>query len=251
MITAEELEGWVLHHADELLVIDKPGWVVCHPSKNGPWSSLVGACREWLQTEKLHLVARLDRETSGVVVLAKTPRMARLLQKALQARTVEKTYGVILNGEMPVGEPIRVDQPLARDRASPVVSKVMVRADRTARQAVSCIEPLVARNGHTVARVILETGRKHQIRAHAEWLRHRVVGDKIYGPDPQCFLDFIETGWTDALANQLLLHRQAIHCAEMAFRCPDGQVFTFEASWPADLAAFARQHMGLPALPEL
>ena len=71
LIDLEELRTWILFEDNDLLVVNKPGDVVCHPSKNGPWSSLVGACREYTGLETLHMPSRLDRETSGVVVLVK------------------------------------------------------------------------------------------------------------------------------------------------------------------------------------
>gem|GEM_PF-6287055 len=76
LIAPEELPAWIIYEDVRLLVIDKPGDVVCHPSKAGPWSSLVGAAREYTGLPTMHLIFRLDRETSGVVVLAKDPVMA-------------------------------------------------------------------------------------------------------------------------------------------------------------------------------
>ena len=92
MIAPEEVPTWIVHEDDRLLVLNKPGDVVCHPSKAGPWSSLVGAAREYAHLAASHLIFRLDRETSGVVVLAKDPEMASRLQKAMQQRLVPKTY---------------------------------------------------------------------------------------------------------------------------------------------------------------
>src|SRR5580698_7528119 len=107
MITPAELESWIVHEDEYLLAVDKPGDVVCHPSKHGPWSSLVGAVREHLGLETVHLVFRLDRETSGIVVLAKDPRSASRLQTAMQERRVGKAYLAVLTGEL--SEEIRVD----------------------------------------------------------------------------------------------------------------------------------------------
>lgn len=229
---------------DDLLAIDKPGWVVCHPSKNGPWSSLVGACREWSGLETLHLIARLDRETSGVVLLAKHKAAARKLQIAFQERAVAKTYHAILEGEMT--EPISVDQRLAKDLESPVAAKVTVRRSNSSQRAITHFNPLAIGGGYSLVRVALETGRKHQIRAHAEWLDHRVAGDKIYGPDDTLFLEFIEHGWTERLEEHLPLRRQALHCTELRFA--DG--LTFRAPFAWDLAQFAKEKMGLESLPD-
>ncbi|WP_309398723.1 RluA family pseudouridine synthase [Cerasicoccus maritimus] len=243
LIDPEELPTWVIENNDDLLAFDKPGWVVCHPSKNGPWSSLVGACREWTGMETLHLIARLDRETSGVILLAKHKAAARKLQIAFQDRAVEKTYHAILEGEM--AEPVAVDQRLAKDLESPVAAKVTVRRSNSSQRAISHFTPLVAQNGYTLAEVKLETGRKHQIRAHAEWLGHRVVGDKIYGPDSTLFLDFIEHGWTERLEANLAMRRQALHCTELRFS--DGLTFRAPLAW--DMRQFARERMGLADLP--
>ncbi len=236
-IAPEELRSWIVHEDDRLLVFGKPGDVVCHPSKDGPWSSLVGAAREYTGLPTVHLIFRLDRETSGVVVLAKDARMASRLQTAMQERRVKKGYLVILTGELRA--PVTVDQPLGDDTASPVYVKTTVRPD--GRAAVTHFEPIATGGGFTLARVRLETGRKHQIRAHALWLGHRVVGDKIYGPDDRCYLEFIDQGWTPALAAKLLLPRQALHCAEIDLR-EAGIDRVFSAPLPEDLVAFARRH---------
>ena len=81
------------------------------------------------------------------------------------------------------------------------------------------------------------SGRMHQIRVHAAWLGHPLIGDKIYGPDPQLFLDFIECGWTAELAARLELPRQALHASRIEFELADGAL-AFEAPFPADLRAF-------------
>ncbi len=237
MIGPEELPGWIIHEDARLLVVAKPGDVVCHPSKAGPWSSLVGAAREYTRLPTVHLVFRLDRETSGIVVLAKDARMASRLQVAMQERKIGKAYEAILVGEL--AGPVTVDQPLGDDTASPVFVKSAVRPD--GQPAVSHFTPLAAGGGFTLVRVVTETGRKHQIRAHAQWLGHSLVGDKIYGPDARLYLEFIDTGWTPALAARLLLERQALHCAEIDLR-PAGLEHVFAAPRPADLRDFLQRH---------
>jgi 23S rRNA pseudouridine1911/1915/1917 synthase len=244
LISPEELRAWVIHEDERLLVVDKPGDVVCHPSKHGPWSSLVGAARELLGLATMHLVFRLDRETSGVVVLAKEPRMASRLQTAMQDRRVGKAYVAFLTGEL--AGPVRVDQPLGPDTASPVFMKSAVAADGQA--AVTCFEPVSVAGGFTLVRVVTETGRKHQIRAHAQFLGHPIVGDKIYGPDARLYLEFIDRGWSPQLEAVLHLPRQALHCTQIDLR-PTGLPFVFGAPLPADLAAFAlRQGLDLAAV---
>lgn len=233
MITPEELRSWIVYEDARLLVVAKPGDAVCHPSKAGPWSSLVGAAREYTQLPVMHLVFRLDRETSGVVVLAKDAKMASRLQTAMQERKVGKAYQAILTGELAAA--VTVDQPLGNDTSSPVFVKSAVRED--GQPAVTHFTPVKAGGGFTLVRVVTETGRKHQIRAHAQWLGHAIVGDKIYGPDARLYLEFIDHGWTEALAAKLLLPRQALHCAEIDLR-PAGLPHVFTAPWPEDLRVF-------------
>ena len=248
LIAAEELRGWVLFEDERLLVVNKPGDVVCHPSKAGPWSSLAGAVRECFGLAAAHLVFRLDRETSGVVVFAKDAATAKRLQGAMQQRKVRKSYLAVLTGRL--REAVTVEQPLGDDVTSPVFVKSAVRED--GQRAGSHFTPLAwsdggdgergtgglpvraARGGprehgqaapvteavttFTLARVVTETGRKHQIRAHAQWLGCWIVGDKIYGPDARWYLEFIDRGWTEAMKAALFLPRQALHCAEIDLR---------------------------------
>jgi len=240
-ISPDELRSWILFEDERLLVLNKPGDMVCHPSKDGPWSSLVGAAREYLGGGSMHLIFRLDRETSGVVVLAKDARTGRRLQMATQERRYAKLYLAILSGEL-AAETV-VDQPLGPDFSGPVTVKSCVVPAGQGQNAITRFTPLAACNGFTLARVVTETGRKHQIRAHAQWLGHELVGDKIYGPDQRLFLQFIESGWTPALAEKLLLPRQALHCAEIDLTLA-GETHIFHAPLPADLRDFAAKKLG-------
>ena len=113
---------------------------------------------------------------------------------AFQERRVHKRYLAIMGGELE--EPVSVNQPLAKDLESQVAARVTVRKSRSAQKAVTHFTPLVSGGGYTLVEVRPETGRKHQIRAHAFWLGHPIAGDKIYGPDDTLFLEFITEGWT-------------------------------------------------------
>ena len=114
LTTLEEFKTWIVCENEDFLVLNKPGWLVCHPSKNGPMSSLVGAARVYLSgAENIHLVSRLDRETSGLVVLAKNKKSASLTQKAIEQKRVSKKYLAILRGRLEGS--YTVAQPLAGD----------------------------------------------------------------------------------------------------------------------------------------
>lgn len=243
LIAEEELKSWILFEDERLLVIGKPGDVVCHPSKAGPWSSLVGAAREYTRLETVHLVFRLDRETSGVVVIAKDAKMASRLQVAMQERKVGKVYRAIVWGELK--EAVTVDRALGDDVNSPVFVKSAV-VEVGGQRAVTHFAPEGVAQGaeggfgngkFSLVRVVTETGRKHQIRAHAQWLGYPIVGDKIYGPDDRLYLQFIDGGWTPAMAETLLLPRQALHCAAIDLRAA-GVEKVFEAPLAEDMRRF-------------
>ena len=246
LVQPAELPKWVILSDERLLVIDKPGWLVVHPSKNGPWSSLAGAVREGLGMETIRFVYRLDRETSGVIILARTEAMGTRLGKAVLKRRIGKAYVALLEGELT--GPVTVDRPLGPDSTTNVTvkSRVVEAGTAGAQAAHTVFHPLAVRNGFTLVGVELHTGRKHQIRAHAEWLGHRVVGDKLYGPDPTLYLEFALQGWTARHSALLAITRQALHCAAIDLR-PTGLDYLLRAPWPKDLARFAERRMQLPA----
>jgi len=244
LVDPAELRSWVMLDDERLLVLDKPGWLVCHPSKNGPWSSLAGAVREVFKPDAIRLIYRLDRETSGVIILAKTEAMGRRLGKAVLDRRIGKLYVVLMDGEL--SSVVTVNQPLGPDVSANVSVKQCVVAGETSQEAITIFHPLLTRNGITLAGVELLTGRKHQIRAHAEWLGLRVVGDKLYGPDPGLYLEFASQGWTARHSALLGMTRQALHCAAIDLRAT-GLDYVLRAPWPADMARFAARTMNLAA----
>lgn len=234
LITPDELQSWILADNADVLLINKPGGVVCHPSKHGPWSSLIGACREYLGVAQLHMPSRLDRETSGVVIFAKEKSVASLLQKAIQERQVLKTYYAVLTGTL--RDEVIVDAPLGRDERSAFYCRQWVRPD--GQPASTRFVPLASVGLYTFARVHPQSGRLHQIRVHASYIGHAVAGDKLYGPDERLMFEFLDHGFTGRLPELLPLPRHALHAARLEFQ----DIATYEAPLTGDLIAFCQEN---------
>lgn len=250
LIDARLWESRVIFQDEDLCVFDKPAWLVCHPSKCGPWSSLAGASRICLGQDAVHLISRLDRETSGVVVMARNRASAARLQKAQMQRRVRKEYVAILTGEL--AKPVTVEAALGPNPHSPVSVIQTVGEGPGFQDCRTRFEPLCAGGGFTICRVTPETGRKHQIRAHALHIGHPLAGDKLYGPDPMLYLEFIEHGWTQRHEALLFgLHRQALHARSIFFDIPYAPEGPFVAPLAEDLRVFALEKMGAGALAAL
>lgn len=142
LVDMAEFPKWIIYEDENFLALNKPGWLVCHPSKNGPLSSLVGAAREYLGAETLHPVSRLDRETSGVVVIAKNYAAASKAQKAVSiSGAVKKTYLAFMEGKL--GATATISQPLADDKKSLVSIKTCCAVQKpSAKSAVTIFRPL-------------------------------------------------------------------------------------------------------------
>jgi len=212
-IAREELESWIVHEDERLLVIAKPGDVVCHPSKAGPWSSLVGAARGYSGLPTMHLVFRLDRETSGIMVFAKTPEAKSILQTNWDK--AEKRYQAVVEGLLPQDKGTFKSW---LDETSPFKVFTVPRGSTT-RHAVTHYRVLKRARGRTLVELTLETGRRHQIRVHLTDAGCPVLGDTKYG----------------AKANPA--KRLALHAWSLRFPHPvTNEPLYFESPLPPDLA---------------
>ncbi len=214
-----------------------------HPSKPDGARTLWGELRELLAFEianggQVSIVNRLDRETSGIVLVAKTAEAARRFGLLMQEKRIAKEYLAIVWGR-PNWEAKAVNAPIARQgahEASPIYLKQTIHSLGAAAQTEFDVERRF-RHGleeFALVRAIPRTGRTHQIRVHLSSLGYPIVGDKIYGPNEQFYLQFIEHGWTDELQRVLLLPRHALHSATLEI---DG-VGKWESPLPEDLASF-------------
>jgi len=210
----------VIHEDEELLVVHKPAGLVCHPTKGDVYSSLISRLRLYRAGAPVYLVNRLDRETSGVTVAAKTAEVAGELGRLFESRAVAKTYEAIIEGAMTVPE-LEIDAPLGRLEGAAVAIQDGVRPDGApSLTRVEMIGPIARGEGErfTHVRVVPRTGRKHQIRIHLAHVGHPVVGDKIYGGDPGRYLRFIMGQLTEEDRRALRLEHQALHAAELRFQ---------------------------------
>jgi 23S rRNA pseudouridine1911/1915/1917 synthase len=201
----------IVFENDRLLVINKPAGLVCHPTKGDEYSSLVGRLRLYFGRSG-HLINRLDRETSGLVLVAKTPEIAGDLGKLWESRAVEKTYLAIVHGHVTAGEGV-ISTRLGKDMAAAVAIKDCVRDDGVEAVTRYIATRRFTRDGgdFSLLEVKPETGRKHQIRIHLAHIGHSIVGDKLYGGDEMLYLDFVKERLTPEQQRRLMLPNHALH----------------------------------------
>lgn len=210
----------VVHEDSDLLVINKPAGLVCHPTKGDEYSSLIGRIRLHLNgAAKPHLIHRLDRETSGIVLAAKNPETAGALGKIWEARAVRKEYLAIVHGHV-AAEQGEIEASIGADEKSKTFIKDCVREDGTPAQTEFWCERRFHRDGKdfSLLRVVPRTGRKHQIRIHLQHIGHAIVGDKIYGGDEDLYLSFVKGNLTSDQWAQLMLPHQALHARSLSFQ---------------------------------
>ena len=257
----------IIDETDDYIVVDKPALLLTHPTKPDQRVTLWKQLRELLAFEianggQVSIVNRLDRETSGLVLVAKTAVAARRFGLLMQEQRVHKEYLAIVWG-WPDWETKTVDAPVDRQgkhRQSAIWLKQTIhpsgapavtefRVERRFAKSTTPPSPVAprlplpsrgedkgegCRDKFSLIRAIPKTGRTHQIRVHLASIGHPIVGDKIYGPDENLYLEFIEAGWTPKLQRELLLPRHALHSATLSI---DAE-YEWNSPLPPDLLEF-------------
>ena len=216
----------ILFEDDDIIVVDKPVGVAAHPSPGWTGPTVIGgllAAGHRVSTsgaaERQGIVHRLDANTTGAMVVAKSEAAYSALKQAFRDRTVSKTYHALIQGHP---DPLRgtVDAPIGRHPSGD--GRFAVVSD--GRPSVTHYDTIEAFRAASLLSIGLETGRTHQIRVHMAALRHPCCGDLMYGADP-------------VLAKRLGLRRQWLHAVRLSFEHPaTGREVSFESPYPDDLA---------------
>lgn len=238
----------IVHEDAELLVIDKPAGLVVHPAAGHESGTLVHGLLHHVRdlsgiggVRRPGIVHRLDKDTSGLLLVAKTDRAHRALAAALKRREIRRTYLGAAWGHVRE-EQFSVDAPVGRSATDR--KRMTVRPD--GRPAVTHVRRLERWRAADLLEIRLETGRTHQIRVHLAHVGHPIVGDPVYGGGGERRTSGPDRHWARELAARV--QRQFLHAAELRFRHPaSGEAVTFRSELPADLAeaaAWARQTSG-------
>jgi 23S rRNA pseudouridine1911/1915/1917 synthase len=234
-VEAEQIELDVVHQDRHIFVLNKPAGLVVHPGAGNAAGTLQNALLhldpKLAQVPRAGIVHRLDKDTSGLMVVARTLEAHTALVRAIEAREVEREYEAVCTGVMTGGGV--VDAPIGRHPVDRV--RMAIRED--GREAVTHYRVLKRFRAHTHVSLKLESGRTHQIRVHMAHIRYPIVGDRVYGGRLS-----LPKGASPQLIESLReFRRQALHAASLAFAHPVSEKpIRCEAPLPADMQALLR-----------
>lgn len=242
----------ILYEDEHLFAVNKPALLPVHPTARYHKNTLIEVLKRQRPGEWVSLGHRIDRETSGVLLVTKNPLSDRNLKKALEARDgIDKTYLALTWGSpdptreipdakiTPHGAGFRFDRSLELDPTSRYKVKMRLGITDDAMASATRFTIEEEKGGYARVRCDLETGRQHQIRVHLQALGSPIVGDKLYGPDETCFARGADGELTEDDHVRLELPRHALHAARMQLSHPiTGARLDIEAPLPADLVAF-------------
>lgn len=229
-VEPEQIDLDIVHQDEHVLVINKPPGLVVHPGAGNAAGTLQNALLHFdaklSQVPRAGIVHRLDKDTSGLMVVARTVEAHTALVRMIEAREVEREYEAVCVGVMTGGGV--VDAPIDRHP----VDRLKMAVRESGREAVTHYRVITRFRGHTHVRLKLESGRTHQIRVHMMHIHYPLVGDKVYGGRM-----LLPKGASPELIEALRgFKRQALHAARLAFEHPvSGQPIVNEAPLPGDI----------------
>lgn len=215
----------ILLEDEHVLVIDKPGNLPVHPAGRFFFNTLLSRLRhdrleDFHNGRDFYLVHRIDRETSGILIIGKSSKDAGDLVAQFREHKVEKRYLAVVQGRVEADEFV-VDKALAHDPVSNVRLKMAVTDAPDGLPSYTGFRVLRRTKRFTLVECAPRTGRQHQIRVHLASVGHPIVGDKLYGGVADVFLSYLERRpLTDAMHEALILKRQALHACSLRFRHP-------------------------------
>jgi len=239
------LEPLILAQHADFLVVAKPPDLLSHPTRPDGQPTLLGWLQEKFPGEFVALVNRLDRETSGTVLVACSAEAASRLGAMTMRREIHKYYLALVSGRVEAEHGV-IDAPIGRlgiSEENPIwLRRGVIPPDdpqgRKTAEARTEFWRLAAGHDGSLLRLQAHTGRLHQLRVHLAHIGHPVIGDKIYGPDPNLYLKFIAEGWTEEHQRVLGLPRHALHAHELRFPW-NGKELIFTAPLPEDMRELA------------
>ncbi len=226
----------VLYEDDRLLVLDKPPGLLCHPAGDRWAWAVIGLARRAYPKAAIDLTHRLDRDTSGVLVLTKDMQTNAFMKQVIHDRRVHKRYLALVRGH-PSWETLDIQAPIDTALGSEIRLKQGVVPDGRPARTTARRLALVEHADLALVELILHTGRTHQIRVHMEHVGHPLLGDRIYGQPEEIFLHSLAHGEDARVRAAVGFPRQALHCAAMSFPHPDRGSLTVTAPLAADLQA--------------
>jgi 23S rRNA pseudouridine1911/1915/1917 synthase len=240
----------VIDESADWIIVDKPAPLIVHPANRKPEPTLLGGVEHLLAYEMENgacpaIVNRLDRDTSGLVLVAKHTAAARELGMIFERREAEKEYLAIVSG-WPEANEWECAAPIIRagetGPSSIWVRQVVHPAGRECRTHFQVENRFQIEEGKfALVRCFPETGRMHQLRVHLAHAGHPIIGDKLYSGDGTAYIKWMKDGWTPELQQQLLLPRHALHATKLALPWR-GLRLEWQASLPSDLADFIAGH---------
>lgn len=235
----------IVYEDDWVIAFDKPAGLLVHPVGQAYAWALIGVVREARPGVRLDLSHRLDRDTSGVIVLTKDEDSNRKMKEAFAYRRVSKTYLAIVRG-VPEWDERVVDVPLGSANAA---VKLRRGANAEGDPSLTAFSVRARMAAHALVECRPQTGRTHQIRAHLEHAGFPILGDKLYGQPDQVFLSIVDHGLSAESRRIIGFPRHALHAAALAFPHPhSGQMLRVNAPLPADMQAIVEG--GRPSWPE-